>query len=1155
MDRTLRLQVIFNLLERATGPLRSIFGGSRAAARGLAETRRELRGLQDAQSRIRGLRDLQRGLTDTYSKLDAARRRVRELKTEIASTDNPTKRLTDRLKAAERAAAGLGDKTQDQARRLRELQAELSAAGVDVGDLARHEGDLSRQIEDATRRLERQREELERTGRARRDMERMQQRGEQMRRTGRDMIGAGVVLGAPLVAAGISAANFETTLTDIAQKADLTRRQVAAIGREFDRMGPRVAQLPANLAAGVDTLVGLGAAVPQAMQAIEPIARAATAYRAEIPDLANATYASLSNLQVQARDTGRTLDIMAQAGKAGAFEMRDMAQYFPALTASFNALGQRGVPAVADLAAALQITRRGAGDSASAANNLQNLLNKINTRDTIQNFRAMGVDIQRALREGAQQGRSPIETIVEQTIRATRGDLSRLSFLFGDAQVQAALRPLVQNLGDYRRIRAEALRAQNTVEADFAERLRDTEQQYARNMARLQQLAHVVGAALLPAFNRVMESVGRVAERFAGWAQRNPELVATLAKIAAVTSIVLIATGSLAFAIGSLLGPFALLRFTSIMAWQRLRLLGTGIAWLSCTVAAAGAGMLANPVVLAITAIVVAIALLGYVIYRNWDRIRPVLAAIWAKLAQVFGGPLARLFAAASSAFSRFGALLGQILRPIGAAIGFLMGKLTALWQGPFGRGVMFVLGLLGRFGMAVATVFGTLLVRVLIGAVEALAGIFNAIGNIVDTVSALLRGDFAGVWRGLKNLVSGIVGSVLNILEALFPGIRGIFSRGIAWLGGAWGTIKGLFVRGARWLTAPVRMQAAQLQAVWNWLRSMFAGVGGWLGGAWGTIRGLFVRGARWLTAPVRMQAAQLEAVWDWLRSMFAGVGAWLGGAWQTIKGHFVRGALWLTAPVRLQAAGLQAVWNWLRSMFAGVGAWMSTAWATIRNLTTRGALALTAPLRAGAAAVRAVWDQIKAAFNSAVSFLASLPSRFYSFGSNIINGLKNGLLAPLRALRDTVTGIGRQITGWFRNTLGIRSPSRVFAELGRFITEGLSIGIDRGGRGPVARMRAVARELAAAASFTVAAPAIAGAAQPAAAVLPAPVQALSRSSPALVRPAGGREPFARIEADRVRLAEALQRGARPTTSLPPAGPAARRQPPAPAPLGPITI
>ncbi|NKC48103.1 phage tail tape measure protein [Ochrobactrum anthropi ATCC 49188] len=56
--------------------------------------------------------------------------------------------------------------------------------------------------------------------------------------------------------------------------------------------------------------------------------RAATAYRAEVDDLAKAGFAALDNLKVPATDFGKALDAMAQAGKEGAFELRDMAQYF-----------------------------------------------------------------------------------------------------------------------------------------------------------------------------------------------------------------------------------------------------------------------------------------------------------------------------------------------------------------------------------------------------------------------------------------------------------------------------------------------------------------------------------------------------------------------------------------------------------------------------------------------------------------------------------------------------------------------------------------------------------------------------------------------------------------------------------------------------------
>lgn len=100
---------------------------------------------------------------------------------------------------------------------------------------------------------------------------------------------------------------------------------------------------------------------------MSPIGRAATAYRAEIEDLAKAGYAAFDNLKVKAEDFGRALDVMAQAGKEGAFELKDMAQHFPSLTAAAQALKMGGLDGVAKLAAMLQIARKGAADGSEDA--------------------------------------------------------------------------------------------------------------------------------------------------------------------------------------------------------------------------------------------------------------------------------------------------------------------------------------------------------------------------------------------------------------------------------------------------------------------------------------------------------------------------------------------------------------------------------------------------------------------------------------------------------------------------------------------------------------------------------------------------------------------------------------------------------------------
>ncbi len=113
-------------------------------------------------------------------------------------------------------------------------------------------------------------------------------------------------------------------------------------------------------------------------------------------------------------------------------------------------------------------------------------------------------------------------------------------------------------------------------------------------------------------------------------------------------------------------------------------------------------------------------------------------------------------------------------------------------------------------------------------------------------------------------------------------------------------------------------------------------------------------------------------------------------------------------------------------------------------------------------------LWSEIKAGFNGGLAgivglivnfspvglfyrafagvmsyFGVELPSKFSEFGGNIISGLVSGISARLESAKETVVGIGTSIKGWFTETLGIQSPSRVFMGYGANISEGAAIGI----------------------------------------------------------------------------------------------------------------
>ncbi|MDU9028694.1 phage tail tape measure protein [Pseudomonas mediterranea] len=82
--------------------------------------------------------------------------------------------------------------------------------------------------------------------------------------------------------------------------------------------------------------------------------------------------------------------------------------------------------------------------------------------------------------------------------------------------------------------------------------------------------------------------------------------------------------------------------------------------------------------------------------------------------------------------------------------------------------------------------------------------------------------------------------------------------------------------------------------------------------------------------------------------------------------------------------------------------------------------------------------------AFAGVMSYFGiELPATFTDFGGLLVTGLVNGISSMAGALKDSVVGIGSSVKGWFTETLGIESPSRVFIGYGANISEGAALGI----------------------------------------------------------------------------------------------------------------
>ena len=363
-------------------------------------------------------------------------------------------------------------------------------------------------------------------------------------------IGLALTLAAPLK--GLTA--FEDRLVDFGNVAGIYGDNLAKIETDLRALGPQVNKTAGEMLAALEYLVGKGLSPEQGMAALRAVGMTATATKAEVEDMAAAGYAVLDNLRVPVEQLQLAFDAMAQAGKNGGFELKDMAQYFPMLTASAQALGMDGVDAVAELAAALQIAMKGAGDPSTAANNMQNFLLKLSSPETVKRFEKLGVDIKKEFEIAEKNGVSVFEHMLQRIREITGGDPFKIGELFGDQQVLNFLKPLMANMDEFREIRNAAMKSAGVNERDF-QRVMATGAASAKQL--VVQLDNLLskGSPLLDLFKQVTAQLIAALKAMNDFAAAHPELTANLVKAGAALVSLMVAGRLLSFVIASIRLP------------------------------------------------------------------------------------------------------------------------------------------------------------------------------------------------------------------------------------------------------------------------------------------------------------------------------------------------------------------------------------------------------------------------------------------------------------------------------------------------------------------------------------------------------------------------------------------------------------------------
>ncbi|WP_418663544.1 phage tail tape measure protein [Alistipes putredinis] len=176
-------------------------------------------------------------------------------------------------------------------------------------------------------------------------------------------------------------------------------------------------------------------------------------------------------------------------------------------------------------------------------------------------------------------------------------------------------------------------------------------------------------------------------------------------------------------------------------------------------------------------------------------------------------------------------------------------------------------------------------------------------------------------------------------------------------------------------------------------------------------------------------------KAAWEAIKKVWSTVTGWFSNLWGRIKAG--AGKAWdgIKNTISKAREGVQKAWGsvkgWFSNLWGNVKSGISNAWGGIKDWFSN-----LQPVEW----MRGAWENVG-------TFFENLGPRFYESGKNLLQGLWNGITSMVDKIVEGMKNIGRRIANGFKSILGINSPSRLFAEYGLNITQGLVVGLDRGG------------------------------------------------------------------------------------------------------------
>jgi phage-related protein len=450
---------------------------------------------------------------------------------------------------------------------------------------------------------------------------------------------------------------------------------------------------------------------------------------------------------------------------------------------------------------------------------------------------------------------------------------------------------------------------------------------------------------------------------------------------------------------------------------------------------------------------------LGPVLLDVVNRLAPAIAPLAAALAALLGAiapllpPIAQLVALLAGVLST--AIQGLVaeLGPLIEVIGTTLTQAFAAFMpviGEMAKG----LPVAAKAGIALAQAFAPLapvivklasviadsLVKAMPSLIAAAEKLIPVVVQFADALSTQLIDSLNRLIPLIPVLIDGFVKVLPIMLQLMTIGLRlaTIFLQ----MGTAVNNAAANFVKlGVQLVTSIVGpIQSAYNAvvsaggAIINWFAALPGRIMAFLNALPGMLKQLFINALNGVATSIGFGAGLIVGIFtklpgDILRAVVT-LGpillSWMQSVWDGVRSRVVNGA---NATINFLQNFPRRAYNAVVSLIGLLRSIASSAW---NGLVSR--------FNAGVSAAVNAAHNLPGRIRSALGNLGSL---LVNSGVNVINGFINGIERGVGRVLDLVRGLADRVRNAFNSALGIFSPSKVFKASGKFVVEGLIVGI----------------------------------------------------------------------------------------------------------------